>query len=69
MGYSLSDNNVKQIISWVNSKASNIKPVYFIKTNKKIDKLEFDFYKNKNIYILYLMKYTQTKLIILQLMH
>ncbi|MBK1973906.1 SIR2 family protein, partial [Campylobacter sp. TTU-622] len=54
MGYSLSDNNVKQIISWVNSKANNIKPVYLIKINKKFDKLEFDFYKNKNIYILYL---------------
>ncbi|MCI7485467.1 MAG: SIR2 family protein [Helicobacter sp.] len=54
MGYSLSDSNVKQIISWVNSKASNIKPVYFIKIDKKFDKLEFDFYKNKNIYILYL---------------
>ncbi|AJC92484.1 hypothetical protein (SIR2 domain) [Campylobacter subantarcticus LMG 24377] len=54
MGYSLSDSNVKQIISWVNSKASNIKPVYLVKINKKFDKLEFDFYKNKNIYILYL---------------
>ncbi|EME3353359.1 SIR2 family protein [Campylobacter coli] len=54
MGYSLSDSNVKQIISWVNSKASNIKPVYLFKINKKFDKLEFDFYKNKNIYILYL---------------
>ncbi|HGG0013764.1 TPA: SIR2 family protein, partial [Campylobacter lari] len=54
MGYSLSDSNVKQIISWVNSKASNIKPVYLIKIDKKFDKLEFDFYKNKNIYILYL---------------
>ncbi|ELC4721462.1 SIR2 family protein, partial [Campylobacter coli] len=48
MGYSLSDSNVKQIISWVNSKASNIKPVYLFKINKKFDKLEFDFYKNKN---------------------
>lgn len=64
MGYSLSDNNVKQIISWVNSKASNIKPIYFIKINKCFDKLEFDFYKNKNIYILYLddEKYKNNKI-------
>ncbi|MBZ7951835.1 SIR2 family protein [Campylobacter sp. RM9939] len=54
MGYSLSDNNVKQIISWINSKANNIKPIYFIKIDKNFDHLEFDFYKNKNIYILYL---------------
>lgn len=54
MGYSLSDSNVKQIISWVNSKARNIKPVYFIKIDKKFDKSEFDCYKNKNIHILYL---------------
>lgn len=53
MGYSLGDENVKQIISWVNSKATNIKPIYFVKINKSFDFKEFEFYKKKNIYIVY----------------
>ena len=53
MGYSLGDENVKQIISWVNSKATNIKPIYFVKINESFDFKEFEFYKNKNIYIIY----------------
>lgn len=56
VGYSLSDYNVKQIISWVNSKASNIKPAYFIKTDSTFNSLEFEYYKSKNIYIIYLGK-------------
>lgn len=71
MGYSLNDNNVKQIINWVNCKATNIKPIYFIKTDKSYDYHEFNFYKNKNIHILYLrdieentkIKDDQTKLL------
>lgn len=53
MGYSLNDGNVKQIISWVNSKTTNIKPIYFIKKDKSFDFKEFEFYKKKNIYIIY----------------
>lgn len=53
LGYSLSDQNVKQIISWVNSCSKSVKPIYFIKTAKEFDRVEFEFYKNKNIHILY----------------
>ncbi|BCZ17480.1 SIR2_2 domain-containing protein [Helicobacter sp. NHP19-003] len=54
VGYSLSDPNVKQIISWVNSCSKNVKPIYFIKTNAKFEPIEFGFYQNKNIHVLYL---------------
>ncbi|WP_233709729.1 SIR2 family protein [Helicobacter salomonis] len=54
VGYSLSDPNVKQIISWVTSCSENIKPIYFIKTDAAFDWIEFEFYKNKNIHVLYL---------------
>ncbi len=54
LGYSLSDQNVKQIIHWVNDCSKTTKPIYFIKTGKAFDQNEFDFYKNKNIHILYL---------------
>lgn len=54
VGYSLSDPNVKQIVSWVNSCSKNIKPIYFIKTGAAFDWIEFEFYKNKNIHVLYL---------------
>ncbi len=53
LGYSLSDQNVKQIISWVNSHSKSVKPIYFIKTAKEFDMIEFEFYKKKNIHILY----------------
>jgi hypothetical protein len=53
MGYSLSDINVKQIISWVNFQSKNIKPVYFLKVNAQFDYLEFEYYKSKNIFVLY----------------
>ncbi len=53
LGYSFSDQNVKQIISWVNSHSKSVKPIYFIKTAKEFDRIEFEFYKNKNIHILY----------------
>ncbi|WP_104732266.1 SIR2 family protein [Helicobacter salomonis] len=54
IGYSLGDPNVKQIISWVNSCSDNVKPIYFIKTNDPFERIEFEFYKNKNIHVLYL---------------
>ncbi|WRA44222.1 SIR2 family protein [Helicobacter pylori] len=57
LGYSLSDQNVKQIISWVNSHSKSVKPIYFIKTAKESDRIEFEFYKNKNIHILYTQEY------------
>jgi len=53
VGYSLSDNNIKQIINWVNSKSKNIKPVYFLKVDNSFDYLEFEYYKKKNIFIIY----------------
>ncbi len=58
LGYSLSDQNVKQIISWVNSHSKSVKPIYFIKTAKEFDRIEFEFYKNKNIHILYTQEYS-----------
>lgn len=57
MGYSLSDINVKQIISWVKSRSISIKPIYFIKDKGYYDEIEFEFYKNKNIYVLYLEEF------------
>lgn len=57
LGYSLSDQNVKQIISWVNSCSKGVKPIYFIKTAKEFDRVEFEFYKNKNIHILYTQEF------------
>ncbi|GAA7110511.1 hypothetical protein ID0214_10730 [Helicobacter pylori] len=58
MAYSLSDQNVKQIISWVNSHSKSVKPIYFIKTAKEFDRIEFEFYKNKNIHILYTQEHS-----------
>ncbi len=60
-GYSLSDQNVKQIISWVNSHSKSVKPIYFIKTAKEFDRIEFEFYKNKNIHILYTQELFEKK--------
>ncbi|WP_104758140.1 SIR2 family protein [Helicobacter salomonis] len=54
VGYSLGDPNVKQIISWVTSCSENIKPIYFIKTKHPFERIEFEFYKNKNIHVLYI---------------
>ena len=53
VGYSLSDPNIKQIISWINHKSDSIKPVYFLKVDTAFDYLEFEYYKKKNIFILY----------------
>ncbi|GAA7247704.1 hypothetical protein ID0469_04810 [Helicobacter pylori] len=50
--------NVKQIISWVNSHSKSVKPIYFIKTAKEFDRIEFEFYKNKNIHILYTQEHS-----------
>lgn len=61
LGYSLSDQNVKQIISWVNSHSKSVKPIYFIKTAKEFDRIEFEFYKNKNIHILYIQELFEKK--------
>nr|WP_156549590.1 SIR2 family protein [Helicobacter pylori] len=58
LGYSLSDQNVKQVISWVNSHSKSVKPIYFIKTAKEFDRIEFEFYKNKNIHILYTQEHS-----------
>ncbi|WP_233711486.1 SIR2 family protein [Helicobacter salomonis] len=57
VGYSLGDPNVKQIISWVNFHSKNLKPIFFIKTNDPFEKIEFEFYKNKNIHVLYLSEF------------
>ncbi|WP_120944678.1 SIR2 family protein [Helicobacter labacensis] len=66
VGYSLSDPNVKQIISWVSSHSDkaesnkvnqdqdNAKTTYFIKTDTPFDPIEFEFYENRNIHVLYL---------------
>ncbi|GAA7971914.1 hypothetical protein COL9_05940 [Helicobacter pylori] len=57
----MSDQNVKQIISWVNSHSKSVKPIYFIKTAKEFDRIEFEFYKNKNIHILYTQELFEKK--------
>ncbi|WP_323586241.1 SIR2 family protein [Aliarcobacter butzleri] len=53
VGYSLNDINVKQIISWINFQSKNIKPIYFLKVDAEFDYLEFEYYKSKNIFVLY----------------
>lgn len=53
VGYSLGDINVKQIVSWVNFQSKSIKPVYFLKIDSEFDYLEFEYYKSKNIFVLY----------------
>ncbi|GAA7556608.1 hypothetical protein MMM136_10490 [Helicobacter pylori] len=57
----MSDQNVKQIISWVNSHSKSVKPIYFIKTAKEFDRIEFEFYKNKDIHILYTQELFEKK--------
>lgn len=54
IGYSLSDFNIQQIISWVQNKRDKNLPIYFLEVRKEFDCLEFEYYKNKNIYVLYL---------------
>lgn len=54
IGYSVSDFNVKQIISWVQNRNKNNLPIYFIESRKEFDYLEFEYFKEKNIYILYI---------------
>ncbi len=61
VGYSLGDQNVKQIISWVNfhlnktqQKSNRTKTIYFIKTSAMFDPIEFEFYEKKNIHVLYI---------------
>nr|WP_104740333.1 SIR2 family protein [Helicobacter bizzozeronii] len=61
VGYSLGDQNVKQIISWVNfhlnktqQKSNRTKTIYFIKTSTMFDPIEFEFYEKKNIHVLYI---------------
>lgn len=70
VGYSLGDPNVKQIISWVNFHSNNtkqdrgqngVKTIYFIKTNATFDPIEFRFYENKNIHVLYLSEFFDKK--------
>lgn len=53
VGYSLGDYNVKQILSWLRCSAKT-KPIYFIKTEKEFESLEFEYYKEKNVFVLYL---------------
>jgi len=62
IGYSLSDFNIKQIISWVQNKRSRNLPIYFIEINKTFNYLEFEYFKSKNIYVLYLNSFFDTNL-------
>lgn len=54
IGYSVSDFNVKQIISWVQNRNTNNLPIYFIESRREFDYLEFEYFKEKNIFILYI---------------
>lgn len=53
VGYSVSDFNVKQLITWVQNRTKQNLPIYFLEVKKDFDYLEFTYYKSKNIYILY----------------
>lgn len=53
VGYSLSDINLQQVISWVNHHSKHIKPIYLLKPCSEFDSLEYEYYKSKNIFILY----------------
>ncbi|MDK2585331.1 SIR2 family protein [Romboutsia sedimentorum] len=56
VGYSISDVNVKYIFQWVKDILKNdFQQVYFIEAdeNKKINQLEFEYYRNRGINILY----------------
>ncbi|MDK2084284.1 SIR2 family protein [Aliarcobacter butzleri] len=53
VGYSVSDFNVKQLITWVQNRTNQNLPIYFLEVRKDFDYLEFTYYKSKNIYILY----------------
>ena len=57
VGYSLSDTNLKLIMSWVdnlvkNSKETNRKPHFFINPEGKLSDYEVDYYNKKNIKII-----------------
>ena len=54
IGYSLSDFNVKQIVSWVQNRRRNNLPIYFIEVVENFNCFEFEYYKDKGIYILYI---------------
>ncbi|MBX4266217.1 SIR2 family protein [Clostridium estertheticum] len=56
VGYSISDINVKYIFQWVKDILGNdFQQAYFLKVDdsKKNDQIEFDYYKNRGINILY----------------
>ena len=57
IGYSLSDFNVKQIVSWVQNRRNKNLPIYFVEVNKNFDYLEFEYYKQKGIFVLYLKEF------------
>ena len=57
IGYSLNDFNIKQLISWVQNRRSRDLPIYFLEVNKNFDYLEFEYYKQKGVFILYLKEY------------
>lgn len=55
IGYSLSDENVKQIISFVRNANPKLKPIYLV-LYKKFEKLEYKYYQKRGIKIIYLGK-------------
>lgn len=55
LGYSLNDNNVKQIISWVKKHSKKEIQIYLIELSRNFDKADFDYYNNNfNVSILYI---------------
>lgn len=53
IGYSLSDRNVQQILHWVKNRTINHIFPYLI-LNGKYDEIEFSFYKEKGLFLIYL---------------
>lgn len=54
VGYSVSDFNVKQLINWVQNRSKQTLPIYFLESKKEFDYLEFEYFKLKNIFVLYI---------------
>lgn len=53
LGYSLNDYDLRQILQWLRNRQDYALPIYLVK-NGVFDYIEFEYYKSKRIYIIYL---------------
>lgn len=66
IGYSVSDINVKYIFQWVKDILGNdLQRAYFIESdgNKSFDQIEYEYYKNRGINLLYYSEIAEDKII------